>query len=126
MCEPVNEPVNGDVKLLNCSDEDIVPDGNAATTCAELLIVPAGTDAAFNAYDAVVVYDDDTTLLAQLLVPCNEPVIPLVTFNDPLNTAGPIFVNVEEPETVNEPVTLTLSLMDIPLPELFNTGVCTA
>ena len=114
---PLNEPV------LICTEDDTVPDGRFALTCAELLIVPAGTDAAFSAYDAVVVYDDDTTLLAQLLVPCNEPVIPLVTFNDPLNTAGPILVNVDEPETVNEPVTLTLSLIDIPLPKLFNTGV---
>ena len=122
--DPVNDPLNDPV--LICVEDDTVPIGRFDLICAELLIVPAGTDAAFNAYDAVVVYDDDTTLLAQLLVPCNEPVIPLVTFNDPLNTAGPIFVNVDEPETVNEPVTLTLSLMDIPLPELFNTGVWTA
>ena len=51
------------------------------------------------AYDAVI------AVFAQLLVPNNEPVIPSVTSNDPLNTAGPIFVNVEDPETVSDPVT---------------------
>ena len=39
------------------------------------------------------------------MVPENEPVIPSTTVTDPLNTAGPIFVNVEEPEMVSEPVT---------------------
>mgnify|MGYP003347961329 CR=1 FL=1 len=68
MCEPVNEPVNGDVKLLNCSDDDIVPDGNAATTCVELLTVPAGNAVEFNAYDAVVAYD------ALVIVPFSDQI----------------------------------------------------
>jgi hypothetical protein len=46
------------------------------------------------ANDAVVALEDDT---AQLPVPNNEPVIPLVTFNVPLT--------IDDPVTVSEPVT---------------------
>ena len=38
------------------------------------------------ALDAVVENDDEIALLAQLLVPSNDPVTPCVTFNDPLTT----------------------------------------
>ena len=49
VCDPVNDPVNGEVKLLNCNDDDTVPVGNELTTCVELLIVPAGNAVEFNA-----------------------------------------------------------------------------
>ena len=64
VCEPVNEPVNGEVKLLNCNDDDTVPVGNELTTCVELLTVPAGNAVEFNAYDAVVAYDADVPVNA--------------------------------------------------------------
>lgn len=41
--EPVSEPLNDPV--LICTDDDTVPTGSAASTCVELLIVPAGTTA---------------------------------------------------------------------------------
>jgi hypothetical protein len=42
VCEPVNEPVNGSVNVLNCVDDDMVFIGNAATTCVELDTIPVG------------------------------------------------------------------------------------
>jgi hypothetical protein len=39
--------------------------------------------------------------------PCNATVEPVI-FTLPENIAGPMFVNVEEPETVNEPVIITV------------------
>ena len=62
--DPVKEPVNGRVSELNCS---------------ELETVPAAAAAAFSTKLAVVAKDDETTLLAQLLVPIKVPV------NDPVN-----------------------------------------
>jgi hypothetical protein len=47
---------------------------------------------------ALAAYDADVA------VPENDPVNPAVDVKLPLNTAGPIFVNVDEPDIVNEPV----------------------
>jgi hypothetical protein len=55
----------------------------------------------FIAYEAVKAYEE---------VPNSEPVIPCVTISDPLNIAGPMFVNVDEPDTVNDPVITALPL----------------
>ena len=60
--DPVKEPVNGAVSEVNCVELDTTPAGNVAV--------------AFNAYDAVVAKELDTVLVAQLLVPNSEPVIP--------------------------------------------------
>ena len=56
---------------------------------------------AFKTYEAVV----DVVAL-----PLKLPVIPCVTIRDPLNIAGPIFVNVDEPEIVSDPVIIALPL----------------
>ena len=42
--------------------------------------------------------------------------IPCVKVTEPLNTAGPIFVNVDEPDTSNEPVMTALPLYGNPAP----------
>jgi hypothetical protein len=81
--EPENEPV------LIWVDDETVPVGRICTICVLLLTIPVGN----------CVELEKTPLVARI-----EPVIPCVTFTDPLNTAGPIFVNVEEPDTVSEPV----------------------
>jgi hypothetical protein len=43
--------------------------------------------------------------------PLNEPVIPSVTTSEPENIAGPMFVKVEEPDTVSEPVIVVSPLI---------------
>ena len=58
--------------------------------------------------DGVIAYEADTALVDQLLVPNNDPVTPCVTLIEPLNIAGPIFVRVDEPDTVSEPVIIWL------------------
>ncbi len=42
--------------------------------------------------------------------PLNEPENPSIPITEPLNIAGPIFVNVDEPDTVNDPVITALPL----------------
>lgn len=79
-----------------------VPENTLEPVVANVVEFIPSNKSAFNAYDAVialdavtvldddianeevVVNDDDTALFAQLEVPNNEPVIPLVTFNEPL------------------------------------------
>ncbi len=41
------------------------------------------------------------------MVPENDPVNPAVDVTLPLNMAGPIFVKVDEPDTINDPVICT-------------------
>jgi hypothetical protein len=75
---PINDPVKEPVLI-----------------CDELLTTPAGNVAvALNAYDAVVAKELDTVLVAQLLVPNSELVIPpLVTLILPDNILRePVFV----------------------------------
>ena len=61
-------------------------------------------------------------------IPTNPPNEAVEAFCviEPVNIAGPMFVNVEEPETVSEPVTRTLPLTSsvalgevVPIPTLF-------
>ena len=59
---------------------------------------------------ALVAYDELIAALAEVAVPdiepLNDPVNPLTAVTLPLNTAGPIFVNVALLDTMNDPVTL--------------------
>ena len=82
--EPVKEPVIGFVRLLNCSELDIVPAGSPVGSTYDAVI----------ALDDVMERDDDS---AHDEVPRNEPVIPWVTFNDPVMLT-PL------PDTKSEPV----------------------
>ena len=45
--------------------------------------------------------------LAESALPLKDPLNPPTAVTDPLNTAGPMFVNVPEPETVRLPVIMT-------------------
>jgi hypothetical protein len=71
------------------------------------------------AYDELKAYEDDSALEA---VPLNDPVNPLTAVTLPLNTAGPIFVNVALLDTMNDPVTLmvlpTMLKFGLPVIEL--------
>jgi hypothetical protein len=68
------------------------------------------------------------TAKANEAVPCNEPVNPAVDSTLPLNTAGPMFVNVLDPDTIKDPVICTcepeakirfdLAPSDVPLPTI--------
>ena len=71
------------------------------------------------AYDALKAYEEDSALEA---VPLNDPVNPLTAVTLPLNTAGPMFVNVELLDTIIDPVTLmvlpTMLKLGLPVIEL--------
>ena len=75
---------------------------------------------------ALVAYDALIAALADVAVPdiepLNDPVNPLTAVTLPLNTAGPIFVNVALLDTMNDPVTLmvlpTMLKFGLPVIEL--------
>ena len=78
--------------------------------------------AADTAADADVAYDELIAALAEVAVPdidpLNDPVNPVVDVTEPLNIAGPIFVNVPLPVTVNEPVIVIVDALTLKLAEL--------
>jgi hypothetical protein len=82
-------------------DEPLLPDVPELPACP---LVPEVPDVP----EGVIAYEADTALVDQLLVPNNDPVIPCVTLTEPLNIAGPIFVRVDEPDTVSDPVIVWL------------------
>jgi len=82
-------------------DEPLLPDVPELPACP---LVPEVPDVP----EGVIAYEADTALVDQLLVPNNDPVTPCVTLTEPLNIAGPIFVRVDEPDTVSDPVIVWL------------------
>jgi hypothetical protein len=40
VCDPLNDPENGSVKVLNCVDEETVPPGSNGATCADAETTP--------------------------------------------------------------------------------------
>ena len=97
--DPVKEPVNGSLSVVNCVELEITPAGNVAVAFSAYDAV-AGIKVMDVAADAVVANELLTTLLAQLLVPNNELVIPpFVTvilpdniLSDPVIVDGPTVV----------------------------------
>jgi hypothetical protein len=85
-------------------DVPLVPDEPDCPLVPELPAIPLVPDVP----EGVIAYEADTALVDQLLVPNNDPVIPCVTLTEPLNIAGPIFVRVDEPDTVSDPVIVWL------------------
>ena len=54
-----------------------------------------------------IVYPLCDAIVAYEAVPRNDPVNPAVDATLPLNTAGPMFVNVPDPDTIKDPVICT-------------------
>ena len=93
-CEPVKEPVNASVNVLNCVELDIILFGNPNGFTYEAVVVNedvVAKDAVFGikvielAADAVVANEPLIAFCVQLLVPNSDPVIPPRTCNDPVN-----------------------------------------
>ena len=79
--------------------EDVNAVNDAVCAANELVKVNTVESSPSNS-SALAAYD------AEVAVPENDPVNPAVDVKLPLNTAGPIFVNVPLPDTINEPVTV--------------------